>query len=121
MTEPKRPDGTQGKAGWGKGKEGEVMQGPAATGSNPFLQGVRVYQKQTGTNSKGQPKFSKQVMTFRVISDKHRGKAWMHPGLEGMLFFPEAAKWSEDQWNNRLLPEILESLDMNKNQGGVPS
>lgn len=123
---PLRPEHSAGKPGWGKGDPGEVMQGPAATGSTPLLQGVRVYQKQMfkadGSpmkTSKGNLKFSKQVMTFRVISSKHRGKAWDHPGLEGMKFFDEAAKWTQTQWETKMLPEILESLGLNGNQGGT--
>jgi hypothetical protein len=119
---PLRPEHSAGKPGWGKGKVGEVMQGPAETGSTPLLQGVRVYQKQMfgkdGSpmkNSKGNLKFSKQIMTFRVISSKNRN-TWNHPGLEGMKFFTEAAKWVSDEWANKVLPEIMDSLNL----GGTP-
>lgn len=114
---PIRPPSSAGKPGWGKGDPGEVMRGPAATGARALLQGVRVYQRQLFTpggqparNNKGEMKFSKQVMTFRVISDKHRGKAWEHPGLEGMRFFEEAAKWADAEWSRKMLPQIIESL-----------
>jgi len=122
---PIRPEASAGKPGWGKGDPGEVMKGPEATGGIPLLQGVRVYQKQLfgpdgkpARNNKGEMKFSKQVMTFRVISDKHRGKGvWDHPGLEGMMFFKSAAQWADEQWGNKILPEVINSLGLKGSPG----
>lgn len=112
---PPRPEGTAGKPGWGKGAVGEPMQGPNAQGGSgggtPLLQGVRIYQTLLkGTNKKGQQKASRSIMTFRVVSSKHKGVKWNYPGIEGSHFFEDAEKWAERTWSNDILPDILKRM-----------
>jgi hypothetical protein len=113
---PTRPSGTAGKPGWGKGPEGAALQGPTGT---PFLQGVRVYQSpmmQGGKpvkDKKGDQKFKKSVMTFRIISSKHKGTGrWQFPGIEGMKFFDDAEQWAGQQWDQHIIPEIAKDLGL---------
>lgn len=122
---PLRPEGTQGRPGFGKGAVGEVMQGPNAQGGSgggtPLLQGLRIYQ--TGVFKRdaqgnqvpvmdkfGRQKVTRGIVTFRVVSSKHKGIKWEHPGLEGTHFFEEAEKWAEDQWTQNILPDILRRI-----------
>jgi hypothetical protein len=46
-------------------------------------------------------------MTFRVVSSKHKGVKWEHPGIEGTHFFEEAETWAKQQWDNQIVPDIL--------------
>ena len=72
-----------------------------------LLQGVRVYQKPVMSKS-GVESIKKSVMTFRIVSSKHKGTGrWQHPGLAARDFFPEAYLWAMDQWKNKIAPEIL--------------
>lgn len=122
MDSPLRPAGTAGKPGWGKGAEGAVMQGPNSLGGSgggtPLLKGVRIYQtavfkKDAAGNEvpdldkKGQQKAKRSIMTFRVVSSKHKGTKWEHPGIEGTHFFEEAETWAKQQWDTHIVPDIL--------------
>jgi hypothetical protein len=118
MTQPQRPEGTAGKPGWGKGPEGSVMQGPNAQGGSgggtPLLQGVAIYQTpmqdaqgKPVMNKKGQQKAIRSVMTFRVVSSKHKGVKWEYPGIEGTHFFEECEMWMQMEWENHILPDLL--------------
>jgi hypothetical protein len=119
---PIRPAGTEGKPGFGKGAVGEVMQGPNAQGGSgggtPLLHGVRIYQtavfkKDAQGNSvpdfdkKGRQKAVRGIVTFRVVSSKHAGLKWNHPGIEGTHFFDEAETWCARTWEHNILPDIL--------------
>jgi hypothetical protein len=122
---PIRPASTAGKPGFGKGPVGEVMQGPNARGGSgggiPLLQGVRIYQtaafkRDAQGNSVpdldkvGRQKASRGIVTFRVVSSKHKGLKWEHPGIEGTHFFEEAERWASQEWEQRILPDILRRL-----------
>lgn len=67
------------------------------------LQGVAVYQ------SKGKDgNVRRDVMTFRVISEKHRSEGlWVHPGMEGKKLMDKAFDWAIDAWERQILPNIL--------------
>jgi hypothetical protein len=70
----------------------------------PYLQGVNIYQSQ----SKETGKVSRSIMTFRTVSDKHKALGrWFHPGLDPKHFFEQAFAWSQQVWENEILPEIL--------------
>lgn len=98
---------TTNSPGQGKGPIGSVQQGPTGI---PLLQGVRVYQRKV-QDSKGKESTKKYIMTFRIVSSKHKGQGrWMHPGLEGKKFFDEAFDWAMKEWEDKIAPEILESL-----------
>lgn len=89
--------------GTGKGKTGQVMQGPTGI---PLLQGVRVYQHQMGN------KVSKSVVTFRTVSSKMAGTdRWHHPGIEEKKFLDEAMDWAQEQWETKMKDQIFESLN----------
>lgn len=93
-----RPVRTSEGPGQGHGPMGAPRQG--STGI-PFLQGVRIYQKQTNTGIK------RGIMTFRVASSKQRGgNAWKHPGIEARDFFSEAETWALAQWD-KIAEDIL--------------
>lgn len=72
--------------------------------SAPALQGLTIYQNK---GAKGGVK--REAMTFRVASDRHAGTGkWEHPGLEGKGFLDEAFHWAQNEWESRILPELLE-------------
>jgi hypothetical protein len=97
----RNPKKTQEGPGQGHGPIGQVRQGNTGI---PFLQGVRVYQKNTNTGIK------RGIMTFRVASSKHRGSGkWVHPGIEPRQFFEETADWAMEQWE-KIIPEILKKF-----------
>lgn len=119
---PLRPAGTEGKHGWGKGAVGQVMQGPnefgGSGGGTPLLAGVRIYQtalfkKDDAGNlvpdldKKGQQRAKRGIVTFRVVSSKHKGTKWNYPGIEGGHFFEDAERWVSHEWENTILPELL--------------
>jgi hypothetical protein len=115
---PNRPPGTEGKPGWGKGAVGQPMQGPnqagGSGGGTPLLQGVRIYQNaitdkdgKPAMNKQGQQKATRSIMTFRVVSSKHRGLKWNYPGIEGTHFFEECETWVQNVWENDILPELV--------------
>ncbi len=69
----------------------------------PPLQGLSIYQ------SKGPGgKVRRDVLTFRTVSDKHKGTdKWFHPGLKPRKFMDRALEWSLRVWENEILPGIL--------------
>lgn len=94
--------------GQGKGPIGQVRQGPTGI---PFLQGVRVYQRNVTDKKSGKASTKKFIMTFRIVSSKHKGQGrWVHPGLEGKKFFDEAFEWALKQWEEKIAPELAEDL-----------
>lgn len=79
--------------------------------TKPYLWGVRIYQKEVQNNNK-EKTVKKDIMTFRVASEKHAGKKWIHPGLEPMHFLDEAYDWAEKQWIEKIMPDILAQLGL---------
>jgi len=70
----------------------------------PATYGVSVYQSK---GADGQVR--KDVMTFRVITERHESEGkWMHPGMTGKKFFDKSFQWATDEWENKILPAILE-------------
>lgn len=47
-------------------------------------------------------------MTFRTASEKSSG--WKHPGLERRGFLEEAKMWAEQEWEEKMLPEMKKEL-----------
>ena len=67
-------------------------------------QGVAVYQIKDETG-----KVQKHIMTFRVISEKHREEGlWNHPGRPGDKLLDKAFDWAMDTWEKEILPKIYE-------------
>lgn len=95
-------------AGQGWGPVGEVRQGPTGI---PFLRKVRVYQREVQDPKTGQKMIKRQIMTFRVVSSKHKGTGrWVHPGLQPMHFFDEAYEWAMNEWQTKIKPEIEQEI-----------
>jgi hypothetical protein len=118
MSQPMRPAGTAGKPGWGKGPIGSVMQGPNAQGGSgggtPLLAGVSIYQTaikgidgKPMLDKKGLQKAVRSIVTFRIVSSKHRGVKWNYPGIEGTHFFEECETWLKQEWETNILPDLL--------------
>lgn len=67
------------------------------------LKGVAIYQKKDSSGN-----VRRDVMTFRVISEKHKDEGkWVHPGMQGKKLMDKAFAWAEDVWDKQILPEIL--------------
>jgi hypothetical protein len=109
--------------GFGRGQVGEPMQGPSGV---PFLRGLRIYQTPTyekGPDGKERPKLDKKgqgmaersIVTFRIVSSKHMGQKWEYPGIEGTHFFDDAYRWIQNEWDQKVLPDLLRQFNM---QGG---
>jgi len=68
------------------------------------LKGVAIYQKMNEKTGKVQ----RDVMTFRVISEKHREEGkWIHPGRQGDKLMDKAFEWAMNEWEQKILPEVL--------------
>lgn len=89
-----------------------------AAWTSPALDGVRIYQH-AAKNPDGSPKKDKSgnamgrrdIMTFRIASEKHRGKKWNSPGLEGTKFFEHAWEWAMQKWESEILPELIKASE----------
>lgn len=102
-----RPLKTAQGVGQGWGEIGKPKVG--ATGI-PFLQGVTVYQTKV-KDKQGRESVQKQIMTFRIVSSKHKGTGrWVHPGFEAKKFLPEAYEWALKEWRDKILPDIMRGL-----------
>lgn len=100
-----RPLKTHQGPGQGHGAVGQVRQG---TTGIPFLQGIRVYQKEIKDQASGKSKIVKNIMTFRVVSSKHAGTSkWIYPGIEGKFLFEDCATWSLNEWETKIVPDLL--------------
>ena len=98
------PIKTANSPGQGKGAIGQVMQGPTGI---PLLKGVRVYQKEV-TDKSGATKIKRAIMTFRVVSSKHKDQGrWEHPGLDPVNLMEEGQKWASEQWETLIVPQIM--------------
>lgn len=104
MDQPKK---THEGPGMGKGPLGEVRQGPTGI---PFLQGIRIYQRET-QNPDGSKSVKRAIMTFRVVSSKHKGTGrWFHPGLPPTNILEEAYRWGLQHLDTVIIPKILDQV-----------
>jgi hypothetical protein len=78
---------------------------PTARANTPALYGLNIYQTKQANG-----KIRRDVMTFRIVSDKQSGK-WVHPGREAGKFMDEALKWSEQIWETEILPAIMKRFE----------
>jgi len=68
------------------------------------LKGVAIYQKMNEKTGKVQ----RDVMTFRVITEKSREEGkWIHPGRVGDKLMDKAFTWAMNEWEQKILPEVL--------------
>ena len=72
------------------------------------LQGVSVFQNMNEKTGK----VERNIMTFRVISEKHSGSGkWEHPGKAGEKILDETFKWVQDTWQKDILPELKKKYE----------
>ena len=76
---------------------------PTKRASTPALFGVSIHQT---LGKSGRVKRS--IMTFRIVSSKHKGTRWIHPGAEGEKFFEKAFEWAQETFEKEILPKIYE-------------
>lgn len=65
---------------------------------SPLLSGITVYQREEKT-ANGKSRIKRDVMTFRVVSEKQKGSGlWDHPGRAAANFFEETSKELDVIW-----------------------
>jgi hypothetical protein len=102
-----KPIKTEEGPGQGHGAIGAVRQGMTGI---PFLQNVRIYQRQV-MDKNGVASVQKAIMTFRTVSSKQKGSGrWVHPGLKPKKFLDEAYEWALQQWETKIKDQILDEL-----------
>jgi len=79
---------------------------PSARASTPALFGLNVYQTLQENG-----KVRRDIVTFRMVSDKHKGNKWIHPGREAEKFFEQALQWADRVWETEVLPDILRRFE----------
>lgn len=85
------------------GNPGGKMGGPGK-GNTPALKGLSIYQSITKTGN-----VRRDILTFRTVSSSpaSAGK-WHHPGLEAKKFLDRALDWAMKEWEDKILPEVIE-------------
>ncbi len=78
---------------------------PSSRASHQALAGLNIYQTKT---AKGNVR--RDIVTFRVVSSKHKGSKWIHPGREASKFMDEALSWAEEKFDSEILPQIMEKF-----------
>jgi hypothetical protein len=92
----------------GHGPLGQPVQGPTGI---PWTQGLKQYKNEIKTTH-GELVTQKDVMTFRVVSEKHKEEGrWMHPGFEGKKFFDPAYQHIKNQWESEIKPKLEAALN----------
>lgn len=72
-------------------------------GNTPALHGVSIYQTMTKTGN-----VRRDILTFRTVTDGPAGAdKFFHPGFEPKKFLDRAADWAVQEWEQKILPEIL--------------
>lgn len=105
------PIKTANAPGQGKGPIGSVMQGPTGI---PLLKGIRIYQREVKDPKSGKTSIRKDIMTFRVVSSKHKGQGrWDHPGTEAVRLMDEAYDWAKRTWEREVVPQMMTQLEKN--------
>lgn len=78
---------------------------PSPRASSGALSGLTIYQRMTSSGS-----VRRDIMTFRVVSSKHRGTKWIHPGSVGRKFLDQALDWAAQAFDEEILPAIMEKF-----------
>lgn len=78
--------------------------GGPGRGTTPAMKGVSIYQTITKSGN-----VRRDILTFRTVSSGpgSEGK-WIHPGSEAKKFLDRALEFSINEFENKILPEILE-------------
>lgn len=79
---------------------------PTSNAKHPALNGLAIYQRENPETKK----VERQVLTFRTVSVNSDPDSWMYPGFEGRKFFDEAYQWAMNEWETKILPELLANL-----------
>jgi hypothetical protein len=74
---------------------------------SPNLQGVSVYQSENPKTGR----VERSIMTFRTISEKHKGSKWEHPGRKGEKILDDTFKYVQGLWEKELLPELKKKYE----------
>jgi hypothetical protein len=97
--------------GQGQGPMGAVRQGHTGI---PYLQGVRIYQKEVKDEETGRVSFKKDIMTFRMVSSKMMGSGkWVYPDVPAKKFFEECEQWVLKEWpriRDQILAQVANDL-----------
>lgn len=103
-----KPLKTHNGVGQGWGPIGDVKQGPTGI---PFLQGVQIHQRMT-TDKMGNSHVTREIMTFRIASSKHRGQSgrWDNPGTAAVPLMAEGADWAREHWQNVVAPKLFDMI-----------
>lgn len=80
---------------------------PTSRASTPALYGVSIYQSMGKSG-----RVKRDIMTFRMVSSKHKGTKWIHPGLDGEKFFEQAYEWATQTFEKEILPKIYEKFNL---------
>lgn len=87
----------------GKLHEFNIKSAIPGKGNTPALQGLHIYQT---LNKKG--KVQRDILTFRTVSENpSNAHKWIHPGTEAKHFLDKASEWAINEWENRILPEVM--------------
>jgi hypothetical protein len=71
-------------------------------GNTAQLAGLHIYQSMKNGNVK------RDILTFRTVSSGDASKdKWFYPAKTGIMLMDEAQKWAMQEWENKILPEIL--------------
>jgi hypothetical protein len=90
--------------GQGHGAIGQVKQGNTGI---PFLQNVQIYQ----SAGKGGGPTKRSILTFRVLSEKHRDQGkWEHPGNAPTNILDEATDWAVAAWEKEIAPAMIDKV-----------
>lgn len=88
------------------GNPGGKMGGPGK-GNTPMFNGISIYQTVTKTGN-----VRRDIMTFRTVSSgPASADKWFHPGLEPKKFLDKALEWAIQEWENKILPEVLKKWE----------
>lgn len=72
------------------------------------IQGVNVYQNKNPATGK----VERNVMAFRVISEKHRSSGkWIHPGTPPARIMEETFKWVSQTFYQQILPDLKKKYE----------
>jgi hypothetical protein len=84
--------------------ENIMSRRPSKMASHPALHGLSIYQ----TKNKTTGKVSRDILTFRVVSDKSKdlGK-FFYPGSSGAKILDETFDWISQTFDSTILPEVL--------------
>lgn len=100
----KNPDGSPRV---GKLHEFDIQSDkPTKNAKHPALKGLTIYQSKD--NKTGN--IRRDVLTFRTVSDGSDPNSWIHPGYIAQHFLDDAEVWALNEWENKILPDVLSGL-----------